>query len=107
MAKKLIKLIEDFITIGPAARVHIIVYQVGGAKREMLLPITVGETKKETLSEKVQRIRNTPDLKGEDLAWWKDIQLKLGQDAKAGNQIELDDPVEKVLEKLATIGVTE
>ena len=55
----------------------------------------------ETLREKLERIINVPHLEGEDLWWWKDIQLKLG----GTNQIQLEDTVNQAIEKLKGIGI--
>ena len=57
----------------------------------------------EDLRQKLERIMNTPHLEGEDLWWWKDIQLKIG----GANQIQLTDTVEQALEKLKNIGIEE
>ena len=57
----------------------------------------------EGVRKKLERIMNTPHLEGEDLWWWKDIQLKLG----GTNQIQLEDSVEQALEKLKKINIFE
>lgn len=57
----------------------------------------------EGLREKLESIMSTPHLEGEDLQWWKDIQLQLG----GLKQIQLSDTVDQAMEKLKGIGMNE
>lgn len=55
----------------------------------------------ETLREKVERIINAEHIEGDDLNWWKDVQLRLG----GTHQIQREETVDQALEKLRLIGV--
>lgn len=111
----IIQLIVDFLAIGPVGKIHVIVYQPDGDDRQLILPVNPLSQEEpeqtetlqiaeafETLRQKLERIISSPDLGGEDLEWWKQVQLKL-----QGDQILPSDTVDQAIEKLKKIGVEE